>query len=215
MTHPARAALVALSLALLPHAATAVEFTGWTEQRFSLFSSNDYRQAGDRLGVRSDGSVSLLWTRLPEAQWNADSASWRWSVDSSVPATALDRKGGDDRNLSLYFVFLPRDVAERYKDSNIRALLEAEEARVLMYVWGGTAARGAILPSPYLGARGKTVVLRGAGTGAHAERVDLKADLARAFDSGSDGVLVGLAVSADSDDTGGEISAGIAALTLN
>jgi hypothetical protein len=215
MTNCTRPALLALSLALAAGSAAAVDFTGWTEQRFSLFSSNDYRQAGDRLGVQSDGSVSLLWTRLPEAQWGAQSASWRWSVENSVPPTALERKGGDDRNLSLYFVFLPRAVAERYRDSNIRALLEAEEARVLMYVWGGTAARGTILPSPYLGARGKTVVLRGAGTGAHAEQVDLKADLARAFGAGTEGILVGLAVSADSDDTDSRISAGIAGLSLD
>lgn len=199
-------------MAALP--AAAVDFTGWTEQRFSVFSSNDYQQAGSSLGVKSDGSVSLLWTRLPEADWGATTASWRWSVDQSVPATPLDQKGGDDRNLSLYFVFLPEAVAEQYKDSNIRKLLDADEVRVLLYVWGGDAARGTILPSPYLGARGKTVVLRGAGTGAFAESVNLKTDLSRAFGSGTDGVLVGLAVSADSDDTNTVISGGIANLTL-
>lgn len=194
--------------------ASAIDFRGWTEQRFSVFSSNDYRQAGDRLGVISDGSVSLLWTRLSEQQWGAESASWRWSVEESVPPTALDQKGGDDRNLSLYFVFLPRDVAQDYKDSNIRRLLDAEEARVLMYVWGGETARGTVLPSPYLGSRGKTIVLRGAGTGSFNEAVDLRADLRRAFGADGDGMLVGLAVSADSDDTDSRISAGIGGLAL-
>ncbi|QIE42690.1 DUF3047 domain-containing protein [Rhodobacteraceae bacterium SC52] len=207
-------ATLALMTALTALPAAAVDFTGWTEQKFSLFSSNDYRQAGSSLGVKSDGSVSLLWTRLPEAEWGATSASWRWSVDQSVPPTPLDQKGGDDRNLSLYFVFLPETVAAQYKDSNIRKLLEADEARVLLYVWGGDTARGTILPSPYLGARGKTVVLRGAGTGAFAESVNLQTDLSRAFGSGTDGVLVGLAVSADSDDTDSVISGGIANLTL-
>ncbi len=206
------AALAISLLATMP--AAAVDFTGWTEQRFSVFSSNDYTQAGQQLGVRSDGTVSLLWTRLPDAARDTTAASWRWSVSRSVPPTALDRKGGDDRNLSLYFVFLPPATATALDGRGIRALLDADGARVLMYVWGGQAGRGSVLASPYLGARGRTVVLRPAGTGAHAEQVDLRADLRRAFGAAGERVLVGLAVSADSDDTESAITAAIADLQL-
>jgi len=83
-----------------------------------------------------------------------------------------------------------------------------------MYVWGGVHARGDLLPSPYLGPRGKTVVLRPAGGGQHDEQVDLRADLERAFGV-TDLALVGLAVSADSDDTGTAIRARIRTLELS
>ncbi|MCC1480535.1 DUF3047 domain-containing protein [Roseibaca sp. Y0-43] len=192
-----------------------LEFSGWTEQRFSMFSSNSYQQGGNRLDVTSRGTVSLLWTRLAPSQRDSTGASWQWSVAQSVPPTALDRKGGDDRNLSLYFVFLPAAQVAELENSTIRRLLEAEEARVLMYVWGGQSARGSVLPSPYLGARGKTVVLRPAGTGSFNEQVNLHADLRRAFGGMPDAQLVGVAVSADSDDTDSAISAVIAGLRLN
>lgn len=73
----------------------------WIHQRFSLFSKNNYALKGNSLGVRSDGSVSLIYRRLDPALWGAGAASWNWQVQTSVPATDLARKGGDDRNLSI------------------------------------------------------------------------------------------------------------------
>jgi len=55
--------------------------------------------------------------------------------------------------------------------------------------------------------------LRPAGTGAHRENVDLAADYRRAF-GGVPGALVGLAVSADSDDTNSRIRARVSGLVL-
>jgi hypothetical protein len=91
--------------------------------------------------------------------------------------------------------------------------LSHEDVRVLVYVWGGDHAPGAFLDSPYLGPRGKTVVLRPAGTGEARERVDLAADFSRAF-GGQRTALVGLAVSGDSDDTNTRITGRISGLTL-
>ena len=204
----------ALVLALTASTATAeVPFSKWSEQRFSLLSGSQWRKGGDAVSVTSDDSVSLIWTALPEGRWSARAASWRWSVDQSVPPTPLDRKGGDDRNLSLYFVFMPEAVAQANKGASIRRLLGVEEARVLMYVWGGNHGRGAVLPSPYLGAQGRTVALRQAGTGSHSESIDLAADYRRAF-GGDAPALVGLALSSDSDDTGTTISAALSGLAL-
>jgi hypothetical protein len=31
-----------------------------------------------------------------------------------VPPTSLAQKGGDDRNISLYFVFVPESMAQRF-----------------------------------------------------------------------------------------------------
>jgi hypothetical protein len=214
---PVKSLIVGLSLlAMCPLPATAQQILfdrSWTEQRFSLFSRNQYGLDGNVLSVASDGSVSLVWSALPVARWQSRAASWTWSVDTSVPATDLTRKGGDDRNLSLYFVFLPEQAALAAQGANIRALLRNDDVRVLTYVWGGAHRRGDILASPYLGARGKTLVLRPSGTGTATERIDLARDYRRAFGSGATS-LVGLAVSADSDDTDSTILARIGDLRI-
>jgi hypothetical protein len=206
---------IALTLSGLPAFAETVAFDGaWKTQRFSLFSSNTYRFQGSVLDVESDGSVSMAYRALDPGRWDAQAATWDWSVSQGVGPTDLTRKGGDDRNLALYFVFLPRAEAESLQGANIRKLLQNESARVLVYVWGGGHGRNQRLDSPYLGVRGKTVVLRPAGTGQYREQVDLARDYAQAF-GGSAGALVGLAVSADSDDTDGRIRARLGSLRLN
>ncbi|WP_299412892.1 DUF3047 domain-containing protein [uncultured Sulfitobacter sp.] len=204
----------ALTLAAMSVSAGPISFSsGWSEQRLSLFSSNDY-SFGKNLSLVSDGSVSIAWTRVGQADWGASGASWRWSVDQSVLATNLARKGGDDRNISLYFVFVPEAVAPSLQGKNIRSLLGNKDVRIIQYAWGGNAKRGQVIKSPY-GPRGQgvTIALRQAGTGSHGEKVDLAADYARAF-GGAKGALVGLAVSGDSDDTKSVIRASIGSLSL-
>lgn len=218
MTGPGRLirAVLAGAALILCGAAQAGEIrfdSGWREQRFSLFSGNRFGRGAAALDIRSEGAVSLLWTALPEPLWPRRGASWDWRVGQSVPPTDLTRKGGDDRNIALYFLFLPEEVARAAQGRGVRALLNHPEIRVLMYVWGGAQARGAILPSPYLGARGRTVVLRSAGTGAAREEVDLARDHLAAFGTPARS-LVGLAVSADSDDTASAIDAQLSGLRL-
>lgn len=208
------AAVIGLVTTISTASAGPVAFSnGWKEQRLSLFSSNKY-SFGKNLGLVSDGSVSIAWTRLGEKDWGSKGASWSWNVDQSVPATNLARKGGDDRNISLYFVFVPDSVAPSLKGANIRSLLGNKDVRIIQYAWGGNARRGTVIPSPY-GPRGQgvTIALRQAGTGSHRESVDLAADYARAF-GGTKGALVGLAVSGDSDDTKSVIRAAIGNLVL-
>lgn len=186
---------------------------GWQEQRLSLFSSNDYT-FGQNLGLVSDGSVSIAWSRTGRADWGSSGATWSWSVDQSVPATDLSRKGGDDRNISLYFVFVPEAIAPSLEGANIRSLLGNSDVRIMQYAWGGNHARGQVIRSPYGPAgQGVTIALRQAGTGSFSESVDLAADYARAF-GGEKGALVGLAVSGDSDDTDTMIRAAIGNLSL-
>lgn len=204
----------ALSIAAVPAAGNEIAFDrGWKEQRFSLFSSNEYDLGGRSLAVRSDGTVSLLWTALPTSLWRTRQASWTWAVEKSVPPTDLTRKGGDDRNLSLYFVFLPEQVARHVEGSGVRTLLDNPNVRVLMYIWGGAHAQEEILPSPYLGLRGRSIIKRTSGTGSAAERVDLARDHRRAFGD-EPGSLVGIAISSDSDDTDSQVRARVAQLRL-
>lgn len=199
-----------LPFVLVAHAAIAgpVSFaSGWNEQRLQLFNSNTY-SFGQTLGISSDGAVSLAWTRTARGDWGARAASWNWAVDQSVPATDLRRKGGDDRNISIYFVFLPETDAIGMEGANIRQLNRNPNVRILQYVWGGTHARGEIFGSPYAPGQGANVMLRQAGTGSHAENVDLARDYTAAF-GGATGALVGIAVSADSDDTKSSIRASV------
>lgn len=191
-----------------------IAFKDWTHQRFGVFGGNNWRQSGRTLSVESDGSVSLLWRSVPENMWQATKASWSWNVGTSVPPTDLSKKGGDDRNLSLYFIFAPRDLAAKAQELGIRKLLGSPEIRVLMYVWGGSHDRNSILASPYLGSRGKTIVLHPAGTGQRDETIDLHSDLERAYGK-RNLMLIGLALSADSDDTETRIEAGISNLRLS
>ena len=130
-----------------------------------------------------------------------------------MPATDLSRKGGDDRNLALYFIFLPETAAQSARNAGVRALLDNPDVRVLMYIWGGSHSAGQIVPSPYLGARGRSVILRPAGTGSASERVNLAQDHQRAFGEAAQ-TLVGLAVSSDSDDTKTRVAASISGLQL-
>ena len=191
-----------------------IAFQGWTHQKFGVFGGNNWRQSGWKLSVVSDRGVSLLWRPLPENSWQATKASWSWNVGTSVPPTDLSQKGGDDRNLAVYFIFAPQDLATKAQDLGIRKLLGNPEIRVLMYVWGGSHDRNTVVGSPYLGARGKTIMLRPAGTGQRDETIDLRSDLDRIYGN-RDLRLIGLAVSADSDDTETRIEAGISNLRLS
>ena len=208
--------MTAALITLISTSATAgpVSFAnGWQEQRLSLFSSNDY-SFGQNLGLVSEGSVSIAWTRVARDKWGSSGASWSWTVDQSVPPTDLSLKGGDDRNISLYFVFVPVALAESLEGANIRALLGNQDVRIIQYAFGGNHARGQVIRSPYgPPGQGVTIALRQAGTGSFNENVDLAADYARAF-GGEKGALVGLAVSGDSDDTDSVIRAALGNLVL-
>ncbi len=208
-----RAPLTALLLlAFTPAQAGPVSFQeGWNHQRLSLFSANRY-SFGAQLSMVSNGAVSIAWTRLPQDEWGARAANWSWTVEQSVPATDLRQRGGEDRNLSLYFVFVPEAVAPGLANKGIRSLLGRDDVRILQYAWGGNHGRGEVMQSPW-SEGGAVVALRQAGTGAHSESVDLAADYRRAF-GGAPGALVGLAVSGDSDDTDSMIRAAIGGLVL-
>ncbi|WP_298569036.1 DUF3047 domain-containing protein [uncultured Aliiroseovarius sp.] len=206
---------LALVLSAPPALAGPVGFGDWRQHWFARFADVDFTYSTGSLAVQANAAVSITYKLLDQSHWEARAARWSWSVDQTVPGTDLRLKGGDDRNLALYFAFLPKAEAQRSGASrNLRKLLKHPEGRVLVYVWGGDHGRGAVLPSPYLGARGKTVVLRPSGTGAHAEKVDLVADYRRAFGEAPQ-ALVALAVSSDSDDTNTVTRGQITDLVLN
>ena len=206
-------AIISLLVMPLSAVASAVKFDDtWKEQGFFRFFSNDYTLQGDRMGIVSDGTVSIIWRPLDDTLADAGSASWRWQVSQGVVPTDLTKKGGDDRNIALYFVFVDPETAKTLNRNSARRLLRNKNTRALVYVWGGEHARGTFLGSPYSRAL-RTKILRGAETGTFNENVDLKADFRRAFGE-EPGVLVGLAITADSDDTDGIIQAQIGRMVI-
>ncbi|NNU79314.1 DUF3047 domain-containing protein [Halovulum dunhuangense] len=209
-----RRAFLTIGLVTAATQATALPFDRqWFTQGFPFRRQTRFGLQGERLTVESDAGVALVLRKLDPSLWGARSASWRWDVARSVPPTDLARKGGDDRNLALYFAFLPRARAEALIDAPPRRVLTDEAATTLVYVWGGMRDRGTFIQSPYLGARGMTVVLRPAAPGSHSEEVDLAADHQRAFGTAPE-ALFGIAVSADADDTGSAIAGNVSDLRL-
>lgn len=198
--------VIGISVALPASGENLAFDNSWKEQGFLRLWSNKFEKMGSQLQVTSDGTVSLLYRPVPQVAWGSLNASWQWSVSESVVATDLTVKGGDDRNLALYFVFVDPASAEKLASQPARRLLQNKNVRSLVYVWGGDYAPGTVLFSPYGPNTLKTIISRPAGTGEYSESVDLAADFVRAFGE-QPGVLVGVGITADSDDTNGKISA--------
>lgn len=206
--------LIAVFLTTSMSFAQSIPFDGsWREQGFFRLFSNSYVQNGLDLDVVSNGTVSLLWQSVPVGAQAARTARWDWAVVQGVAATDLTVKGGDDRNLALYFVYTDPETAATLTPRAARRLLRDKKTTALVYVWGGAHRRGEVLASPYHAGL-RTLVRRPAGLGQFSERVDLVADYQKAFGTAPQ-VLVGIGVTADSDDTDGQIRARVSDLRLD
>ena len=211
--------IIALLAALAPDLAQAheVRFTeNWKVLDFWRIPATEYRMQGRAVEITANQSSSVVYTPLHRADWLASIASWTWETTASVPPTNLAKKGADDRNIALYFVFLDRKTAERIGErAGIKKLLTSRQSRIIVYTFGGDKPDGSFEPNPYLGDRGSIVILRGARAGAYSESVDLSRDFARAFGRPRNGdVLVGVALASDSDDTGKVVEARVSDLIL-
>ena len=120
----------------------------WKEQGFLQLFSNDYGLHGRQLDVVSDGTVSVLWRPVDPGRGGAEQANWDWSVTEGVRPTDLTRRGGDDRNLALYFVFVDPQTSKSLNRNSARKILSSPATKTLVYVWGGNHPKGALLPSP-------------------------------------------------------------------
>lgn len=186
---------------------------GWDELTFRGRTPADFTAEGaGGLRVETQTGVSVLWRGMPDAFGPATTATWRWRVDAGVPATDLGARGGDDRSLALYFVFADDPGSVREMPGTLRAAMR--RGRALIYVWGGNAAPGNAIASPSMLGRGQMVIRQTSTTGGwQNEAADLRADFRRVFGR-EPGPLIGIGVSADSDDTGTTSDARIEDLTL-
>lgn len=207
-----------LPLLMLPCATlanTPVPFDGsWERITFPFQTATKFDERGSDMMIDGDESVAIAWRQLGPEFWNARTADWTVEVMESVPATDLTRKGGDDRNLSMYFVFAGEETAARaQRGASLMRVLRRDDVRVLLYVFGGNAARGATFESPYMVGQGQVIIKAPAGTGTFTETVDLAADFSAAF-GGSAQNLIGIALSTDSDDTETQVRAMVSGLSL-
>jgi hypothetical protein len=205
------AATVIARALLAPAAAAEIEFggdlyaAGWREFAFRNHAATQYRAEDGVLAIRAEQSSSMLYRQLARERLSPLGARWSWRVDEGVGPTDLTRKGGDDAPLALYFVFADGKTAERLgrKAPSMLRMLGARNTTTLVYVFGG--AETGPLKSPYLSGRSQSIVLRPAMSARgewFAEDVDLAADHAQAFGAPPQR-LIAVAVSSDSDDTGG------------
>ena len=164
------------------------------------------------LAVSTDASAGLLWRMVRAPLRQARLASWRWMVTEGVSPTDLTKRGADDRALAVHFVF--GTTADATKGP--LALLGSASVTALVYVFGGDKPRGSVLPSPHMGARGKFLVLRPADAQKGIrfdESVDLVGDYERSFGT-LPPLLLAVAVSSNSDDTGRRNRATLSGLTI-
>ena len=189
---------------------------GWRLMTFPRRTPASFSAQGSTtLLIDANSAVAILWRQLKPALRDALSAQWRWRVKVSVVPTDLSKKGGDDRAVAAYFVF--SDDTSSAESIDLSSIMRAGSAHILTYVWGGSAAKGQFLSSPYLGENGRTIVLRSASDpigGWLSERVDLKSDYRKAFGRNPP-ALIAVAVSSDSDDTSGRNVAAISEFVLN
>lgn len=150
--------------------------------------------------------------------------AWRWRVDRFVEGADLRTRAGDDGAAKLCVFFaLPTDrlpFTERARLALARtATGEDVPSETLCYVWDGKEARNTELVNAFT-QRIRMLVLESGpaepGTW-RSERRNLLADYQRAFGAEAGGLqpdVVGVAVSADADNTGGHGLAYFADLDL-
>ena len=162
------------------------------------------------LEVRADGALGFYYRETNPGQVLA----WRWRVDIAPPPTDQFEVGEDDRAIAVHLWCNREDSDVSFFGGIAELLGYPRITHTLTYVWGGAEPGGRVGVNPYY-ENGRVWVLRGgdAPAGWAIERRDIAADIQRAF--GEDISLEDLrlvALSADTDDSGGLSHARIADL---
>jgi hypothetical protein len=141
---------------------------------------------------------------------------WQWRVDAPLVSADMARKAGDDYAARVYvsFAIPPAQMSfgTRTKLSIARSIWgDQVPDAALNYVWDNKHPVGTLADNAYTDRTRMWVLRSGAGEAGRwvRERRDLRADFRRAFVE-LDGRLTGIAVAADTDNTGEEAHAGFA-----
>jgi len=165
------------------------------------------------LRVISDDSASSLAIAQRIDPTATPLLRWRWWVSNAVAGSDLRRKAGDDYAARVYVLFaLPAErlsVGARMKIAAARVLYGADlPAAALCYVWGTAQAAGESGWNAYSDRLRMIVVDSGNAHAGQWQAVvrDVAADFRAAF---GDPVptISGVALAADTDNTGGRVEA--------
>lgn len=165
------------------------------------------------LQAASDDAASSLIHTLAAPVSPDHRLHWQWKVSNAVPESSMADKATDDYAARVYVFFdydrnklswaqrTKMDLAQRFWGADL-------PTAALCYVWGTKDAVGAIGPNPYTD-RVRMVVLQSgeARAGRWVSEVrDLAADFKAAFGEDAPPVT-GIAVAADTDNTGAKVQA--------
>lgn len=170
----------------------------------------------DAAGTAASLTRSVAWDAA-EQPW----LNWRWRIDQVVKRSDIATKQGDDFAARLYVFFdFPLDrlsLVERTKLRVARWLYgDRIPAAALCYVWANGEPVGTTAWNAYT-SRVRMIVLRNASDAVGSwvdERRDLAADFRAAFGDVAPRVT-GLAVAADTDQTGESVMAWFGDITLD
>ncbi len=207
---------------------TQLRSAGWKEITFDDKTPNKF-QALDAANptleggvqVISDKTVSVAYFNVGADLKKTPKLSWQWQTASPIIDTDLTKKGGDDRNLSLYVAFPYQPEQASFTDKIKRKAIEAlrgedTPGRVLTYVWGGGGAKGTMAANPYTGKYGALVFLRTPADEPgiwYQETIDLRADFIKAFGF-EPAAPTFIALTADTDDTGKMVTSSVRNITF-
>ena len=172
---------------------------------------------GEVVHVRAVAAAGSAVRAFEPARSAEATVSWQWKVDRVVQAADMDRRDGDDYAARFYVTFdVPLDelpFVTRTRIRIARALFGAEmPVAALCYVWDNRHPVGTARWNAYSDQVRMVVLRSGAAQAGEwvAERRDVAADFRAAFGERHPGALpavTGIAVSADTDQTGESVSA--------
>ena len=211
-----------------PTSAASVQWVGrfepslapWREVKLkSVQRANTFRFVAwdgvQAVEVSSQASMSLLARPITVDLNATPMLCWRWRVAASLSQADMRQRDGDDYAARVY-------ISLRLPPSSLGLGLRAQLAlaravwgpdlpdAAINYVWDNRQPIGTTRPNAYTD-RAQMVVLRsGDGNAGQwvSERVDLRRDALRLFGQGAEPVQ--LAITADTDNTGGSARSGFA-----
>jgi hypothetical protein len=189
----------------------------WTETslpniepaRFDVVESAETRV----LRIVADAAASSLTLPVPVTIDDGSRLAWRWKIANVVESSDITTKDGDDFAARLYVFFdLPLDVLTFTQRTKVRLARwlygDQVPTAALCYVWGNREPVGTSAWNAYTD-RVRVIVLRNADDPVgswQTERRDLAADFEQAFSVPAPAVS-GIAVAADTDQTGERVTA--------
>lgn len=216
----------ALDASVVPPLTVTQGGSGWRHQKLpKVERANEFavlvEEGRPVLQVRSASSASSWVAQTAVDAQRMPFLRWRWKVSRSLAGSDLRTKQGDDYAARLYVFFdqpLERlSLGDRLRLQAARALSGVDvPAAALCYVWGGAQPAGAAAWNPYTD-RVRMIVVDSGDAGALQWRTvsrDLRRDWHDAF-GGPLPTVSGLAVGADTDNTGDSVQAWFADLEFS